>query len=231
MSLLLIVPEKADPERDRVADAWVAGGGDVESLGRFWEPPPYDSRRVRLYGNDTFCLVLAQQLGLSLVSPPDDLLLKLPSNLVRRELRVLPFSEADGVHFPYFVKPLVPKQFRAAIYDDIAGLQRECKGLDGESLLMASEIVEFESEVRAFILHAQVLDAAVYEGEADLSDALDFLNIVAKESALPATCVLDVGYIKGRGWAVIEANATWGAGLNGCDAAKIVPAIAAATCL
>jgi hypothetical protein len=42
---------------------------------------------------------------------------------------------------------------------------------------------------------------------------------------IPTTCVLDAGFIPGRGWALIEANATWGAGLNGCDAA------AAAECL
>ena len=35
----------------------------------------------------------------------------------------------------------------------------------------------------------------------------------------------DVGFIADRDWAVVEFNAAWGAGLNGCDAAKILPAI------
>ncbi len=39
----------------------------------------------------------------------------------------------------------------------------------------------------------------------------------------------DVGLIKGEGWAFIEANSSWGAGLNGCEAAKVLPAILAAT--
>jgi hypothetical protein len=37
--------------------------------------------------------------------------------------------------------------------------------------------------------------------------------------------VVDVGLIAGRGWAVIEFNAAWGAGLNGCDPEKVLPAI------
>jgi hypothetical protein len=73
------------------------------------------------------------------------------------------------------------------------------------------------------------LDAAVYEGEETLSGAFDFLNSIVGESVLPLTCVLDIGYIKDRGWAVIEANATWGAGLNGCSPDKVISAIAAAT--
>jgi hypothetical protein len=229
MSLLLIIPEKSDPERDRVADAWMENGGRAERLDRFWEPPQYDRNSVRLYGNDTFCLVVAQKLGLSLLSPADDLLLHLPYSLVKRELRVVPLRDAESIPFPYFVKPLIPKQFRAAVYQNATELLNECKGLEDSALLLASEIVLFECEVRAFILNAKVLDAAIYEGEATLSDAFEFLSKVVDESVLPSTCVLDVGYIKDRGWSVIEANATWGAGLNGCSPNKVISAIAAAT--
>jgi hypothetical protein len=38
---------------------------------------------------------------------------------------------------------------------------------------------------------------------------------------------LDVGWTE-RGWVVIEANDAWGAGLNGCDAGAVLPAIEAA---
>ncbi len=31
------------------------------------------------------------------------------------------------------------------------------------------------------------------------------------------------------GWAFLEANATWGAGLNGCDPVAVLPCLAAAT--
>jgi len=41
--------------------------------------------------------------------------------------------------------------------------------------------------------------------------------------------VIDVGLIANRGWGVIEFNAAWGAGLNGCDPEKVLPAILAAS--
>ncbi|MBD1904208.1 MULTISPECIES: ATP-grasp domain-containing protein [Cyanophyceae] len=34
--------------------------------------------------------------------------------------------------------------------------------------------------------------------------------------------VIDVGVIQGRGWAVVEQNAAWGAGLYGCDPIEVL---------
>ena len=47
----------------------------------------------------------------------------------------------------------------------------------------------------------------------------------ARDSGVPSPCVIDVGLTRDRGWLVMEANAAWGAGLNGCDA------VAAARCI
>ncbi|MEP0802688.1 hypothetical protein NDI37_21395 [Funiculus sociatus GB2-A5] len=33
---------------------------------------------------------------------------------------------------------------------------------------------------------------------------------------------MDVGVIQGRGWAVVEQNAAWGAGLYGCDPIEVL---------
>lgn len=227
--LTLLLPDKSDPERDAVADAWVAAGGKAERIGRFWDPPAYDARSVRLYGNDTFCLVLAQKLGLELISPPDDLLLLLPEVFIKRTLQGSTLADAARLAYPVFIKPLVPKLFKAAVYRDSAELVGECKGLDDDTGILISEVVVFESEVRAFVLHGKVLDVAVYEGVASLEEARTFTEQLACLDCLPATCVLDVGHIAGRGWVLIEANAAWGAGLNGCDAAGVLPAIATAS--
>jgi hypothetical protein len=74
-----------------------------------------------------------------------------------------------------------------------------------------------------------VLDLAPYEGTVALDEARAFAEQVAQQECLPVACALDIGWIAGRGWAVIEANAAWGGGLNGCDAGKVLPAIAAAS--
>ena len=227
--LNLVMPDKADPERDQVADAWSAAGGSVTRLDRFWSPPPIERATARLYGNDTFALVVAQVLGVSLVSPADDLLIRLPALWVKRDLRVCSLAEAGGLAYPAFVKPLTPKMFRAVVYEDSSALAAECKGLEPGTQIVVSEVVDFVAEARSFILDGRVLDVAVYEGEAALDDARVLLDEVSQSALLPATCVLDLGFIRDRGWAIVEANASWGAGLNGCRAERIIPAIAVAT--
>jgi hypothetical protein len=48
--LTLLVPEKRDPERDRVGEARATAGGTVMRLGRFWDPPALNPATVRIYG-------------------------------------------------------------------------------------------------------------------------------------------------------------------------------------
>ncbi len=83
----LLVPAKEDVERDAVAAAWQSAGGRVLRVDRFWTKPEVDPASVALYGADSFCLVLAQLLGLDLVSPADDLLLRVDLALTKRTIR------------------------------------------------------------------------------------------------------------------------------------------------
>ena len=69
----------------------------------------------------------------------------------------------------------------------------------------------------------------MYEGEGPVAEAHAFLTTVASAAPLPRACVVDVALVEGRGWALLEANAAWGAGLNGCDAAEAARCIAEAT--
>jgi hypothetical protein len=128
-----------------------------------------------------------------------------------------------------FIKPVTPKQFRGAVYESSDAFAAECRGLPPDTAVFVSESVTFSAEVRAFVLDGLVLDAAVYEGKAELDGAAKFVATLLPSMSLPRTFVMDVGFIDGRGWVVIEFNAAWGAGLNGCDANKVLPAIVAAS--
>lgn len=227
--LILVVPERGDIERDAVAQAWQTGGGELLRLGRFWDPPPLEAARVRPYGNDAFCLVLAQKLGLEPVSPPDDMLGHLDASLLGRAIELVTLADIDRLAYPRFMKSAVPKLFAARVYASADALREETRGLAADTLLIASEIVEFEAEVRCFVLAGQVLTLAAYEGEVlSLDEARELATRIATRSLVPRTCVLDVGRMRGRGWGLIEANASWGAGLNGCAGAAAARCIAAA---
>ena len=73
-------------------------------------------KNVRVYGADTFCLVLAQKLGLELISPDDDLMFAVPPALLGREIFRHSLEDAKGFSHPCIIKPITPKQFRAAVY-------------------------------------------------------------------------------------------------------------------
>lgn len=97
---LLILPANPDEERDAVAAAWTAAGGSTLRLDRFWDRPAVDPARVAIYGPDTFALVVAQLLGLELLSPPDDLLVRAGPEVVKRQVRELALGEVLAIPFP-----------------------------------------------------------------------------------------------------------------------------------
>jgi hypothetical protein len=227
--LILVISDKPDPERDAVAAAWVAAGGEVLRLGRFWEPPPLAAERVRVYGADTFCQVVAQKLALTLVGPADDLLLRLSPSVVKRTIRAATAGEIASIDFPVFVKSYIPKLIRSRVYASQSDLAGELHGVEPATELLVSEILELEAEARAWVLDGEVVSIACYDGDEELGPASALASAAAHEPVVPSPCVIDVGLTRDRGWIVIEANAAWGSGLNGCEARAAARCIARAT--
>ena len=227
--LILLISDKPDAECDSLADVWEQHGGEVLRLGRFWDPPALDVTRVRVYGSTSFVLVLQEKLGFKLCTPADDLILSLPPEALKRRIQKQRLQEAEHFRYPLFVKPVVPKLFAAHVYANLVELRRECNGLDSDTTVFTSNVVSFVAEARTFILDGEVLDCAFYEGDGNVLEAAAVATQLAGCLILPRALVLDIGLIKDEGWAVIEVNAAWGAGLNGCQAECIWPCVAAAS--
>jgi hypothetical protein len=227
--LILLIPDKPDAERDALANVWEQHGGEVFRLGRFWDPPALDVKRVRIHGGTSFVLVLQEKLGFELCTPADDLILSLPPEALKRRIQKQRLREAEHFEYPLFVKPFTPKLFAAHVYGNLAELRRECHGLGIDTAVFTSNAVPFVAEARTFILAGEVLDCAFYEGDGNVREAAAAAAHFSRSPILPRAVVLDIGLIKDQGWAVIEVNAAWGAGLNGCQAERIWPCIAAAS--
>ena len=231
-NLTLLIPDKPDPERAEVATQFERAGGRVLRLARFWSPPTLDPAMTRVYGPDTFCLVLRETLGLTLHAPPDDLLTTLPYKLTDRSIVVRRVHELASLGYPVFLKSSVPKLVAARVCEDEAQAQRACQDLPAETPLLVSEIVQMEREYRAFVLGGRVLDCALYEGEGaeqgERDQAIVFATWCASAIEMEHGYVLDVAVTAGR-WMIVEANAAWGAGLNGCRADRVIGAIASSS--
>ena len=123
--------------------------------------------------------------------------------------------------FPLFAKSQVPKVFRSGIYQSHSDLLLECEGLDSTTPVIISEIVNIQAEARVFVLESEIQTFAVYEG-VDSPGLMAFAIQFVKQHELPSTCVNSRS-------AFLEANPTWGAGLNNCDPLFAARCIAQAT--
>lgn len=229
---ILLVPEKVDPERDKVLETWIDRGGNIQRLGKYWiKDENFTNESLAIYGNQTFALVLAQIYDLSLISPNDSLIAELEKRWTKRTIHLKLISDLVNADFPVFIKPVIPKLFQAGVFKTIDDFRTNSKGIADNEEILLSEIVGIDSEARSFILGNDIKDIAIYEGTADVREARAFLNdfIEAGIDGLPKTVVIDLAFNRSIGWFILEFNACWGAGLNGCDAEKVIDCIINAT--
>ena len=228
---LLLIPDKDDIERNSIAKTWEANGGEVKRIGKFWERPDTDGKNVALYGYDSFCLVLAEVLNVSVIMPKDEWIAEVDKIFVKRTIDIVEIEECKMIRFPKFIKPVIPKLFKAEIFYSHEELSKKIAGIKTHEKLICSDIIVVSKEVRSFILNKKIMDLAFYEGEGMLEEAKFFIEHFLKVTKLdlPTTFVLDIGFNKKDGWFIIEFNSSWGAGLNFCNPIKVIDCIKAAT--
>lgn len=187
-----------------------------------------------IYAGSLFAEYAAQQLGIKLRAPSYSFLPSLSPELLKRGVSLVPLGdlqEKPNIFKDLFIKPVDEKTFPAKVYSeasDIPGLEY----LDTNSLALVSDVVEWSSEIRLFVLDGKPVTGSFYsvsgvpvftELNAEVWKDVDYLFFNLREQVsreeLRAT-VIDVGYIKDRGLAVIEANPAWASGLYACDPYK-----------
>lgn len=209
-----------------------------------WQRPVgLETSDACLYSSPLFAARVAQLTGLSFPEPPDDWLANLPLDLVQRKIESTSLGLARECTKRAFYKPAAFKTFKAAVYESGAELPTESDA-DGTTPVLISEIVHWESEFRFFLLDGQVITGSVYFRNGQSAqvgddwpaseDEFEQAALVARRAfqALPQSLhrsiVIDTGFIRGAGWAVIEANPSWGSGLYGSDANLVLDVIQAA---
>jgi len=224
--------------------------GDAQSLWRAaiqrkWQVarargltiPEIDDPEIVIYVEALFAPEIAKRLGRELLDPAEDWLVKLPASLTRRQINMATLGEARRHTEAAFIKPPNDKSFTAQVYETGAELSRD---FDDNMPVLISMPVEWETEFRCFCLDGQVVTHSPYVRGGELARFSDYAMskmesdnaISTAEKALgyadlglPRAVVVDVGKIKGEGWAVVEANGAWGAGIYGCDPGLVLDVI------
>lgn len=231
----LILPPKFSAETIRVGKVARAAGWEVVRLTSWQIPDSLRGKDLAIYGEPLFAARVEDVLGIQFPNPPDDWLLHLPAEMLRREVRAMTLAEARKLEGKWFVKPANYKTFPAGVFDGGAALPNE-EQAPGEDMSLVASVVSWESEFRFFMRDGVAKTGSVYfrngktaevdgdwpaeEAEFEAARELAERAYAETKDRLPSSVVIDTGYITGQGWAVIEANPSWGSGLYGSDPVK-----------
>jgi hypothetical protein len=234
----LILPPRLTPDTHQMAHAAEAAGWAVERLATWRVPADLALADPVLYGEPLFADVVAGALDVALLQPPADWLPSLPAAYRQRAIELTTLGAARAIAVPTFIKPADDKAFAAQVY--ASGATLPSVDVLPEALpVLLSAPVTWLVEYRCFVQDRQVRtwspswrDGALVQAADgswpappdEAAAALAFATQVLQDPAvaLPPACVLDVGLLAGQGWAVVEANSAWGAGLYGCDPAAVL---------
>lgn len=219
-------------------------GWSVQRLYGHRAPDNLEADEVVIYGEALFVRIIAQQFDIALLETPYNWLPSLPHKYRLRDVQLTTLREARTIKKTAFIKPAAEKTFDAAVYNSGAGLP-SADYFDDDTPTLISDVVEWEIEYRCFVAERQLQTMSPYLRNGKLmknangewenqapedEDAIAFLKIVLENDGipLPPGIVLDIGKIRGRGWAVVEANPAWGSGIYGNDPVKVLNTLQAA---
>ncbi|WFB67531.1 ATP-grasp domain-containing protein [Chryseobacterium sp. WX] len=208
-------------------------------LSRFnakWSvPEEFRQDVIAVYGEDIYAEIVAEQCDLTLTKPDDNWLSKISEEFTKRKISYGKLK--DFVHDEdIFIKCSDFKTFKAGVYQKVSDI-KGFDSLDPQITIFTSEVVEWELEVRCFVLNNEIKTYSSYWrnnafdtnplSEWEQKDLFEFFGrfITQYAETLPKAIVLDFGIIKGKGWALIEANPAWCSGLYACDAEKALEVI------
>ncbi|WP_284464286.1 ATP-grasp domain-containing protein [Chryseobacterium sp.] len=208
-------------------------------LNRFnakWNvPEEFRADVIAVYGEDIYSEIVAEQCNLTLTKPDDNWLAGISEKFTKRKISYTQLKNV--VHKEnIFIKCSDFKSFKAGVFDKVTDI-KGFDSLDLNSTVFTSEVVEWELEVRCFVLNNEIKTHSTYWrnnsfntnllSETERNGMFEFFKSFIKQysSTLPNAIVLDFGIIKEKGWALIEANPAWCSGLYACDAEKALEVI------
>lgn len=232
-TLILLQPEDRH-SGELLARAATQSGWQVQQP--FGVPMPNNlrerNRDVVLYGDWRLLCATANLLNLAILAPTANWLLELPDEYRRRQLGLLSWGEALELDRPFFIKPIDWKWGRAKVYARGSELP-DPDSIPLDMAMLVAEPVEFELEFRCFILDREVATYSPYfqNGRSTYNrgrwmapvsafdEVLAFTKTFLQDEAVavPPAFVLDVGRIRDRGWAIVEAQPCWFSSIYGCD--------------
>lgn len=230
----LLLSSRFSEDNQRLWRAAIRRNWDTERVHGIRVPEIATEEEVVLYVEALYAPTVAGHLGLRLLETSESWLPSLPEEYRLREVRLSSLGAVRNQSFPAFVKPPNDKSFPAKVYQGASELPEY---EEESAMVLIAEPVSWEVEFRCFCLEGSVRTVSPYlregalarlEGyratDLELRESSQFAGRVINDERVefPKAAVLDVGYIAGRGWAVVESNGAWGSGIYGCDSDEVL---------
>lgn len=207
----------------------------IARLYKYRVPEHITSSSAKIYGENLFAEIVAEQLDIALLGTPPSWLADLPDIYLKRHVEFRLLKECRDFTTPQFIKPASGKLFDAKVYragDELPSTDSQ----DDETPVLVSKPVIWTIEFRCFIVNRTLATLSIYsrDGELnfdasteDIADATLFCQSILDDNAvtLPQSTVIDIGIIKDEGWAIVEANPTFASGIYQADPARILDCI------
>jgi len=215
----LILPPSYSSDSNNLRKVAEARGWNVHRAIRY--QAPFTAGPLAVHGPLAFCDIIAQQVGLRLLDPPDAWLANLPREYLLRDVWAGTVADLHKVKSKAFIKPANDKVFQYGTYEQ--GRDVPTRHIASTCPILVSEVVAWDIEVRLWILDRKVVASEFYrivgdhEPKVVLARAEAFGQGILDEPDydLPSAVVIDVGHIEERGWAAVEANQAYACGIYG----------------
>lgn len=232
----LLVPQLLNHDAIAVWRAAAEAGWEVVRVGGAAIGPELHEKNICVFGPLCFGDAMRAVLPLALIEPADDWLCGLPQRFLMRRVEMMSLAEARSLDTPAFIKPPRQKEFPAAVY----GCRCEDAipvSFGSDRQVIVAEPVSFEWEVRLFVLDRNIAASSPYSYQRKRPSAscpvetsgaaLRFGRTLleAPQIPIPPAVVIDVGFIDGRGWAVVEANPAWASTLYSANPSEVLPVL------
>jgi hypothetical protein len=219
-----------------MALAAAEAGWQVTRLSQDLTCPTVEGR-VIVYGDGLTARIVAEKYGLDLIAPEKDWLVNLSRDYTRRFIETCLYKDLMVPNAPKFIKCSDTKWFYPGIFYEKMPV---AEGISDDEMLLVQEPVDFLYEFRYFILDNEIRTGCQYKrmGVASSTpsgswitdpwlekDARDFLNEFLKKQEVPKAVVIDVGMVKDRGLAIIEANPAYASGIYSCNPRQVLEVV------
>jgi hypothetical protein len=147
-------------------------------------------------------------------------------HLLGREIRRTTLYHVRATVKPVFVKPVMHKLFTGFVHLPNGESRMRLVQYPDDTEVWASEVVDFASEHRAFVLRGELLDVRRYKGDWSLAPDRRVIEEATWSSA-PAACCVDFGVTRDGRTLLVEANDGFAFGSYGLATKSYVRMIAA----